>query len=103
MARYIDANELLSELVKLKGRVSYANLYDEEYPVTQGVCIGLNNAIEALQTMPTVDVAPKGEVALDVIRKVKNKVRKYKHNAVNPYEEIMMYLNELEKKYLEGE
>ena len=52
---------------------------------------------------PTADVAPKSEVALDVIRKVKNKVRKYKQNAVNPYEHIMLYLNELEKKYTEDQ
>ena len=43
----------------------------------------------------------QSEVALDVIRKVKNKVRKYKHNMVNPYEHIILYLNELEKKYTE--
>lgn len=51
----------------------------------------------------TPDVAPKSEVALDVICKVKNKVRKYKQNVVNPYEHIILYLNELEKKYTEGE
>jgi hypothetical protein len=50
---------------------------------------------------PIADVVPKSEVALDVIRKVKNKVRKYKHNVVNPYEHIILYLNELEKKYTE--
>lgn len=54
---------------------------------------------KVLANTPTADVAPKSEVALDVIRKVKNKVRKYKQNAVNPYEHIMLYLNELEKKY----
>ncbi len=55
-----------------------------------------------IDELPRVDVAPKSEVALDVIRKVKNKVRKYKHNVVNPYEHIILYLNELEKKYTEG-
>ena len=49
----------------------------------------------------SADVAPKSEVALDVIRKFKNKVRQYKHNAVNPYDHIILYLNELEKKYTE--
>lgn len=51
----------------------------------------------------SADVVPRSEVALDVIRKLKNKVKKYKHNVVNPYEHIILYLNELEKKYTEGE
>lgn len=90
--------------------------YIEKEPIVEFITKGLNNpdntkafgydAIEILAEIeysPTIDVAPKGKVALDVIRKVKNKVRKYKHNVVNPYEHIILYLNELEKKYTEGE
>ena len=70
-----------------------------EWAVTSGIPFVSANTCDNFMT---ADVAPKSEVALGVIRKVKNKVKKYKHNAVNPYEHIILYLNELEKKYTEG-
>jgi hypothetical protein len=91
MARYIDADALYKETEK---KIAEANSY--RMAVVDGEFLDLINDAE------TEDVVPKSEVALEVIRKVKNKVRKYKQNVVNPYEHIMLYLNELEKKYTEG-
>jgi hypothetical protein len=91
MARYIDADALYKETEK---KIAEANSY--RMAVVDGEFLDLINDAE------TEDDVPKSEVALEVIRKVKNKVRKYKQNVVNPYEHIMLYLNELEKKYTEG-
>ena len=104
MARYIDAEMLIAHLKDALNECeissgSRANGKGIAYNMT----LGLKSAISCVEMSPTADVAPKSEVALGIIRKVKNKVRKYKHNVVNPYEHIILYLNELEKKYTEGE
>jgi hypothetical protein len=95
MARYIDADAFLDKFNKALESQQHYGLYNNA-KITQYV-------MKAIENEPTADVVPKSEVALDVIRKVKNKVRKYKHNVVNPYEHIILYLNELEKKYTEEE
>jgi hypothetical protein len=75
----------------------FRNLYYNDGNATEHGIIA-----NAINDCFAADVVPKSEIALKVIHQVKNKVRKYKQNVVNPYEHIILYLNELEKKYTEG-
>lgn len=95
MARYINEDEFVAWV-----KEHWCSDCNNDNGLRCRAC-WIDDAIDIVEEAPPADVAPKSEVALKVIRQVKNKVRKHKQNVVNPYEHIMLYLNELEKKYTE--
>lgn len=64
MARYIDADELIDELARLKCKIAYAAQNKDDFPVTYGKYLGLDAAMGAVQTLPDADcdVASRAEV-----------------------------------------
>lgn len=59
MARYIDADALIERLLKLKV------VTDDMYGM--GIARGIERAETAIQMQPTADVAPKSEVAREIM------------------------------------
>ena len=103
MARYIDADKVMEEIARIGGH----NLCEWE-------TIGVKAMIDR---MPTADVAPKSEVALEVIKEVErilnvniiNIEEDFFHGTASRwdaikrgcYEEVLVDLAELKKKYTE--
>lgn len=54
MSRYIDADQLIDELARLKGQIAYAAHNEDDFPVTYGNYLGLDAAMGAI-----VDIVEK--------------------------------------------
>ena len=82
MARYIDADAL---------GIGKANRDVFEHPEYAD---GWNSAIEIINNAPTADVAPKSEVAREIVEDMREMIK--------GYENIDVYLDRIEKKYKEN-
>ena len=108
--RYIDADALIERLLKV------SVLADTWYEM--GINAGLDRAEKEINLFPTADVAPKSEVALKIIREVERileaKIINIEEDLFhgiallgevaqkNGFEEVLVELAELKKKYTEG-
>lgn len=97
MARYIDADALIKKIFP--------------YDVVDKKCYTINAKMiyEAIQKAPTADVAPKSEVAREIITDVLNIIRNYSYDTLvaksNCCNMTVIYIGEeilkLKKKYTE--
>jgi hypothetical protein len=77
MNRYIDANA-----IDFKLPVSHAN---------EEVFVSLNDVKRAIAQTPTADVAPRSEIAREIIADM--------YEMIKGYENIDVYLDRIKKKY----
>lgn len=68
----------------------------------RGVCTGLNWGRNTIADATTADVVPKSEVVWDIFDKVDEIAYRYLNNADYSAGDMIYDLNELKKKYTEG-
>lgn len=78
MARYIDADALVTDLGKLEGEYEYADGDFEKYEFVYGTLTGVRQAITYAKAQPTADVAPRAEVAREIFEEVEKIFDKFK-------------------------
>lgn len=61
MARYIDADVLISSIKRLENEYLYAESDKDKYDIVYGALIGIRQAITYTKMSPTVDAIQKSE------------------------------------------
>lgn len=99
--RYIDADKLIAHL---KDEIKECEIpfgsRANGRSVAYGTKLGLQSAISFAETLATADVAPKSEVAEEIIENVRALLRGW-CNSCYPLDVVFEQLVEMKKKYTE--